>query len=103
MSNKDEPTKTGAEHLPDGSQANKKPLEQESPETDEEISFAELAPAIEFMCWTIVALAPFLRWANGAAVTDDQWWIQVFLFSAALLGGLSLRIYQIAIYRKLKS
>ncbi len=69
-------------------------------DSEEEIHFANLAPALEFMCWTVVALAPFLRWVNGAAVTDDQWWIQVFLFTSALLGALSLRIYQIALFRK---
>lgn len=69
-------------------------------DAEEEIHFADLAPALEFMCWTVVALAPFLRWVNGAAVTDDQWWIQAFLFTCALVGALSLRIYQIALFRK---
>lgn len=66
----------------------------------EEIGFACLAPAMEFACWTVVALAPFLRLVNGAAVTDDQWWIQVFLFTSACVGACSLRIYQVVLRRK---
>lgn len=62
--------------------------------TTEEIHFVELAPAIEFACWTVVLLAPFLRLVNGPAVTDDQWWIQAFLFTSALTGAVCLRIYQ---------
>lgn len=68
--------------------------------TDEEIRFADIAPAIEFACWTVVGLAPFLRLVNGPAVTDDQWWIQVFLFTTAILGAISLRIYQVVLGRK---
>jgi len=68
----------------------------------EEISFAELAPALEFICWTVVMLAPLLRLVNGPAVTDDQWWIQICLFSSALAGGLSLRLYQVLSARKNK-
>ncbi len=60
---------------------------------DEEIKFVDLAPAIEFACWTVVLLAPFLRLVNGPAVTDDQWWIQVFLFTSSLVSAISLRIY----------
>jgi len=37
--------------------------EKNSPE------FSELAPAIEFMAWVVVALFPLLRIVNGAAVT----------------------------------
>ena len=69
-------------------------------ETSEEIRFADLAPAIEFACWTVVVLAPFLRLVNGAAVTNDQWWIQAFLFTGAVLGACSLRIYQLLLRRQ---
>lgn len=69
-------------------------------EEGEEISFAELAPAIEFACWTAVVLAPLLRLVNGAAVTNDQWWFQVSLFSAAIIGACSLRIYQMLLRRR---
>lgn len=72
----------------------------EEEKTPEEIQFADVAPAIEFACWTVVLLCPFLRMVNGAAVTNDQWWIQVFLFTGAILSACSLRIYQMLLYRK---
>lgn len=58
------------------------------------LRFRDVAPAIEFVCWTVVVLAPFLRLVNGAAVTDDQFVIQAALFTIALIGGIGLRVYQ---------
>jgi len=67
--------------------------EQEINPDNEEIAFSDISPAIEFMCWVVVCLAPFLRWVNGAAVvTTDQFYIQVALFSAALTGAVALRV-----------
>lgn len=57
------------------------------------IAFRDVAPAIEFMCWVVVVLAPLLRLINGAAVTDDQFVIQVTVFALALTGAIGLRIY----------
>lgn len=57
------------------------------------IYFRDVAPAIEFSCWVVVALAPFLRWVNGAAVTDDQFVIQMTLVAMALTGAIGLRLY----------
>jgi hypothetical protein len=34
-----------------------------------------------------------LRWINGAAVTGDQFYMQVGLVTLALLGAISLRIW----------
>jgi hypothetical protein len=62
-------------------------------ELEKSMQFRELAPAVEFSCWVVVVLAPFLRWVNGAAVTDDQFVIQVTLFTVALAGAIGLRIY----------
>ena len=59
----------------------------------DDIQFRDLAPAIEFMCWVVVAVAPILRIINGAAVTTDQFVFQVTLFSLALTCGIGLRIY----------
>lgn len=56
-------------------------------------TFAEIGPALEFCCWVVVALAPFLRWINGAAVTDDQFYIQCGLVTLATTGALGLRVY----------
>jgi hypothetical protein len=58
----------------------------------ENVRFSDISPGIEFVCWIVVCLAPFLRWINGAAVTSDQFFIQVALFSVALAGAVVLRI-----------
>lgn len=63
------------------------------PEVEKPIHFRELAPAMEFSCWVVVALAPFLRWVNGAAVTDDQFIIQASLVAMSLTGAIGLRLY----------
>ena len=60
---------------------------------EEPIYFRDVAPAIEFCCWVVVLLAPFLRWFNGAAVTDDQFIIQMSLVAIALTSAAGLRIY----------
>jgi len=60
-----------------------------------DIEFRDVAPAIELVCWTVVVLAPILRLINGAAVTDDQFAIQVTLFILAIIGGIGLRLYQL--------
>lgn len=59
----------------------------------DDIHFRDIAPAIEFVCWVVVALCPMLRFINGAAVTSDQFVIQATLFSLALAGGIGLRVY----------
>jgi hypothetical protein len=70
-------------------------------ESDEkEVRFRDVAPAIEFACWVVVALAPFLRWVNGAAVTDDQFVIQVSLVGLALVGALGMRFYNWRLSRR---
>ena len=60
-----------------------------------DVHFRDIAPALEFMCWVIVLLAPVLRLINGQAVTDDQFGVQVAVFSLSLAGALGLRFYQI--------
>ena len=56
------------------------------------VDWRETLPAAEFCCWVIVLLAPMLRLVNGAAVTDDQFYIQVGLVTLALSGAVTLRI-----------
>jgi hypothetical protein len=63
-------------------------------EENPEIRFRDVAPALEFMCWVVALLAPLLRLINGAAVTEDQFVIQIAVFAMALAGGIGLRIYQ---------
>ncbi len=65
----------------------------EGGDSPDDIHFRDIAPAIEFVCWVVVALCPLLRLIDGAAVTEDQFVIQVSLFSLALAGGIGLRIY----------
>ena len=61
--------------------------------TDETVvDWRETLPAAEFCCWIVVLLAPMLRWINGAAVTDDQFYIQVGLTTLALIGAVTLRL-----------
>mgnify|MGYP007059595633 FL=1 len=36
---------------------------------EEQLTPDQLRGWVEFGCWTIVALAPFLYWANGPAVS----------------------------------
>ena len=62
-------------------------------DSEEEILFRDVAPAIEFACWVVVFLAPLLRWVNGAAVTDDQFVIQVTLVASAAISATGLRLY----------
>ena len=57
----------------------------------EAVGWRETLPAAEFCCWVVVLLAPLLRWVNGAAVTDDQFYIQVGLTTLAILGAVALR------------
>jgi hypothetical protein len=52
-----------------------------------------LAPVAEIGCWTAVALAPFLRWINGPAVSTDQFVVQIALVTMALGGAVGLRLY----------
>lgn len=65
----------------------------EDDESPKDVHFRDIGPAIEFVCWVVVALVPILRLINGAAVTTDQFVIQAALFSLALIGGIGLRIY----------
>jgi hypothetical protein len=57
------------------------------------MQFHDLAPALEFMCWVVVILIPLLRWVNGPAVTDDQFYIQCALAAMALIGAIAMRLY----------
>jgi hypothetical protein len=59
----------------------------------DEIRFRDAAPALEFMCWTVLALAPFLRWVNGPAVSTDQFVTHITVLTIALTGAIALRIY----------
>jgi hypothetical protein len=48
---------------------------------------------LELICWAAILLVPFLRWVNGPAVTDDQFYIQCTLAVIAFVGAISLRLF----------
>jgi len=64
-------------------------------DSEPEIHFRDVAPAIELVCWVIVLMCPFLRLVNGPAVTDDQFVIQTAIFSVPFVGAVTLRLYQV--------
>ena len=66
-------------------------LEQTSDNGD--IRLCRAAPMFETVCWTALALAPLLRWANGPAVSDDQFVMQLSIVCLAALGAVGLRVY----------
>ena len=66
------------------------PMETET--KSEELSTAEIMCWFELSCWTMVALAPFLYWINGPAVSTDQLVVRTALVTIALIGGLVLRV-----------
>ena len=53
---------------------------------------AEIVGWLEFGCWTMVALAPFLYWVNGPAVSTDQFVVRTALVTLALTGGIAIRL-----------
>ena len=60
-----------------------------------EVNWKDMYPALEFISWFVVLLCLVLRCANGPAVTTDQFLIQVFIFVAALLTGVMIRVHSI--------
>src|SRR4030042_183173 len=49
---------------------------------------------LELGCWTMVALAPFLYWVNGPAVSTDQFVVRTTVVMLALVGGIAIRVYR---------
>jgi len=60
---------------------------------DAELTPAELRGWIEFACWTTLALAPFLYWVNGPAVSTDQFVVRTALVILAACGAIGLRLF----------
>ena len=52
---------------------------------DEDITWEEIAYWAEFCGWTVLALAPFLRWINGPSVSTDQYYMRIGLVIVACL------------------
>jgi hypothetical protein len=67
---------------------------------DEETSWAEIRYWLEFGSWTTLALAPFLYWVNGPAVSDDQLVVRTALVVLAAIGAVGLRTYYVLLRRR---
>ncbi|HMO83986.1 MAG TPA: hypothetical protein PKC18_03600 [Lacipirellulaceae bacterium] len=70
------------------------------PNSEDAPTFHAVAPALEFACWVVAALAIPLRWINGPAVTDDQFTFQVVLVAVAVAAGASLRVINLRAGRR---
>ena len=67
-----------------------------APPTDPEnapLTPKEIRGWVEFCAWTALALAPFLYWVNGPAVSNDQFVVRTALVCLAAVTAVSLRIY----------
>lgn len=62
----------------------------QQPEPD--LTPAEIRIWAEFCCWVSLALAPFLYWINGPAVSSDQFVVRTALVATAAIGAVGLRI-----------
>jgi hypothetical protein len=69
------------------------PNDDASNPNEEEITPAEIRGWLEFGCWTTLALAPFLYWVNGPAVSQDQLVVRTILVLIAACGAAGLRTY----------
>lgn len=58
-----------------------------------ELTPGEVRRWMEFCCWTTLALAPFLYWANGPAVSTDQVIVRTALTVLATCGAIALRLF----------
>ena len=47
----------------------------------------------EYCCWATLALAPFLYWVNGPAVSTDQFVVRTALVALTGCGAVGLRLY----------
>lgn len=68
-------------------------MTDEDEPSDPELTPREVRQWAEFCCWTTLALAPFLYWANGPAVSTDQFVVRTALVVAAEVGAIALRAY----------
>jgi hypothetical protein len=66
---------------------------RDSNQGDHEITPSEVRYWLEFGCWTTLALAPFLYWINGPAVSQDQFVVRIGLIVLAGCGAFGLRAY----------
>ncbi|HVA48853.1 MAG TPA: hypothetical protein VNH11_20975 [Pirellulales bacterium] len=68
-------------------------MTEERPEQEHELTPREVRQWAEFCCWTTLALAPFLYWVNGPAVSTDQFVVRTALVALAAAGAGTLRLF----------
>jgi hypothetical protein len=66
----------------------------------DDVIAVDMLPWLELFCWSVLGFVPWLYWINGPAVTTDQAVVQALMISAALIGGVTLRIRAIRLKRK---
>lgn len=59
---------------------------------EEPLTTREILGWLELSCWTMIALAPFLYWVNGPAVSTDQFVVRTILVTLAFVGGIVIHI-----------
>ena len=59
---------------------------------EEPLSTREILGWVELSGWTMVALAPFLYWVNGPAVSTDQFVVRTILVTVAVVGGIGIHV-----------
>jgi hypothetical protein len=59
---------------------------------DSDLNGKELRDWLEIGSWTTLALAPFLYWINGPAVSSDQFVVRTTLMVVAAVAAIALRL-----------
>ena len=57
-----------------------------------DITWEEIVYSAEFCSWTVLALTPFLRWANGPSVSTDQNYMRIGLVVVAAFIAIASRL-----------
>jgi hypothetical protein len=61
--------------------------EPRHPDSDDDISVAEVSSWLEFGGWTTLVLIPMLQLVNGPAVSRDQFVVRCGLIAVAIILG----------------
>jgi hypothetical protein len=59
---------------------------------DSDLNGKQLRDWLEIGSWTTLALAPFLYWVNGPAVSSDQFFVRTTLIVVAAVAAIALRL-----------
>lgn len=92
-------TPSGLFTMPDddpSSRPTTSPTDRGDGEVDRDVRFRDVSPALEYVFWVFVVLAPLLFLANGPPVTGDQAVFQVAMTVTALVAAIGFRLYNAA-------